>query len=51
MFTGHNGPAVVSFTDSADAGKSVLAGAVSERLKIPRFDRDDFKDIFFDTLG
>lgn len=27
------------------------ATAVSERLQIPRFDRDDFKDILFDTLG
>jgi len=51
MSKGHNKSALVCFTGAAGAGKSVLAKAVSEGLKIPLFDRDDFKDLLFDTLG
>jgi len=51
MITGPDSPTLVCITGPPGAGKSVLARAVSERLAIPLFDRDDFKDILFDTLG
>lgn len=33
------------------AGKTTIARALGERLGVPVFDRDDFKDAMFDALG
>lgn len=33
------------------AGKSTLALGLADELRLPLFDRDDFKDVLFDVLG
>lgn len=44
-------PTLVVVHGPPAAGKSTLARALAPLLDLPLFDRDDFKDVMFDTLG
>lgn len=44
-------PLVVIVTGPAAAGKTVLGKRLAEALKLPFINKDEFKEILFDTLG
>jgi predicted kinase len=46
-----NNPAVVLVTGHPGTGKTTLAEALSQELKLPLTCRDQFKEILLDTLG
>jgi len=46
-----SGPALVVVYGPPGSGKSTLARALARRLGLVWFDRDEFKDIIFDSLG
>lgn len=46
-----NKPVVVIITGPAGAGKTVLGKRLSEELGLPFINKDEFKEILFDTLG
>lgn len=46
-----NNPTLILITGLPATGKSSLAAALAERLELPQYGKDQFKEILFDTLG
>ena len=44
-------PTLILVTGLPATGKSTLAAILAERLKLPQYGKDQFKEILFDTLG
>lgn len=42
---------LVSISGAPGSGKSTLASALAERIGVPRFSRDDLREVLLDSLG